>query len=115
MRDIYYIGKQTTVTLVLFSIAGCIGAAAQLFVANLFAHQQQRIETALRRLAVYVAENATQPKLEQRLLQIRQATESFPGLMREANATLAGAQLEGDLRAIVQRGRGEIRSTQVLP
>jgi len=82
---------------------------------HLFHDQNERIGAALKRLAVYRAQTATRPQLEKRLKAMESTAASLPGLMKTENASIAAAQLQGDIKAFVERNRGEVRTAQILP
>lgn len=100
------------------ALAGILAAAGfglTSTVTQAFADQRERIDASLRLLAVYRAQAAMRPRLEKRLKEIHQTAASLPGLMMARNGTVAAAQLQGELQAIVQRNRGQTRQTQILP
>lgn len=89
------------------AIATLAGVVIQ--VEEVFARQQQSIQESLNRLARYHAQAELRPALEGRIAEADGIVTSLPGLMKADNASAAADRLQGDLKAIVQKDRGEIR------
>ncbi len=75
--------------------------------------QHQEIADSLHQLALYRAELAHRPELETELQALRQRGAAAPGLIVADNASLAEAQLERDIKSLVEANAGEIHSAQI--
>lgn len=78
-----------------------------------YASQQQEENDSLYQLALFRAEAAVRPQLETDLQSLRQRGSSTPGLIAADSVSLAQAQLERDIKAIVETNGGEIYSAQI--
>lgn len=104
-----------------FTAMACILAAIGLIcwdvaerLNSAFANQSERIEQSRARLAVYRAQAKMQPVLATRLTEFQTLIQTLPGLMKSEKASAASAQLQADLRQIVQKNRGEIHNIENL-
>jgi hypothetical protein len=95
-------------------VAFC-GVAVATAMARLFDEQRGRIDDALRQLAQYRSQTAETPLLNERLKQIDLQASSLTGLMKAESPSLAAAELQGEINAIVQRHAGEMMTSQTLP
>jgi general secretion pathway protein M len=73
------------------------------------------IEQSLDQLSSYRATIAARPQIETELKRLQQEAGSLPGLVPGANAPLAAANMQNEIRVIVSQAGGEIRSSQNLP
>ena len=80
-----------------------------------YASQQQENSDSLYQLALFRAEASTRPQLELELQSLRQRGSATPGLITADSVSLAQAQLERDVKAIVEANGGEIHSAQLVP
>jgi hypothetical protein len=80
-----------------------------------FEGQQNRIEATMRQVALHKARAETEPAVAALLKATEDAAAAMPGLLTGESAALAGAQLQRDVRAIVEKMEGRIGSAQVLP
>ena len=115
MRVIQHIKTRSAAIIVLIGLIMSGGLGVSIPVTSLFSEQNERIDASLKRLAVYRAQTATQPQLERQLRDMERAAASLPGLIKTENASVAAAQMQGELKTIVERSRGEVRTTQILP
>jgi general secretion pathway protein M len=91
-------------------IVGALVAA----ITSIFSEQNQQIRETLWQLANVHADVASRPALQAELDDVRRKAASLPGLYTAANDALAGAQMESDVKAIVDGNGGEVRSAQIL-
>jgi len=83
-------------------------------IASLFAAQSDDTGDALHRLAIYRAEIASRGELESQLEELHLRAASEPGLVKSDNSALAEAQIQSDMKTIVEVNQGEVRSAQPL-
>jgi hypothetical protein len=67
----------------------------------------------LNQLALYRSELGSRPQLEKVLADIRQRAASGTGLIVADDSALAEAQIQREMKAIIESNAGEVRSTQV--
>jgi hypothetical protein len=115
MHTTNVIKSRASAVIILLLVVAFGGAAISSTIAGLFSNQRDRIENSLRQLAGYRAQTATKSRLEERLKEIERLAQSLPGLVKAENSSVAAAQLQGAINAIVQQHRGEVRTSQVLP
>ncbi len=80
----------------------------------LFAQSDAESE-ALNQLAHYRAEIAARPALEAELANLREKLSTVPGAIAGDSAALAQAQLQSDVKSLVENNAGAVRSAQILP
>lgn len=73
----------------------------------------QETDDTLLQLAQYRAELGLRPKLEQQLLELRQRGAAAPGLIVAQDSSLAEAEIQREVKAIVETNAGEVQSTQL--
>ena len=88
-----------------------IAAASHL----LLAEQSNRIADSLRQLAQFRAQTSVTSSMSEHLREIQRRAASLPGLLETENPSVAAAELQGEINAIVQRHRGEVTTSQTLP
>jgi hypothetical protein len=81
----------------------------------LFAAQASDIRDSEEQIAAYQAEVGQRPQLEERLQALRQSAQSVPGLLTGTSAALAQAQLQSDMKGLIERNGGTLLSAQLLP
>jgi hypothetical protein len=81
----------------------------------LFAAQASDIRDSEDQIASYQAEVGQRPQLEERLQALRASAQSVPGLLTGANAALAQAQLQSDMKELIEHNGGTLLSAQLLP
>jgi hypothetical protein len=81
----------------------------------LFAAQASDISDSQEQIADYQAEVGQQPELRARLQALQQSAQSVPGLLTGTNAALAQAQLQSDMKGLIERNGGALLSAQLLP
>ncbi|HEY5337643.1 MAG TPA: type II secretion system protein GspM [Rhizomicrobium sp.] len=79
----------------------------------IYTSQQQEMTDSLHQLALFRAEAAMRPQLETQLRTLRQHGPETPGLIGATSTALAQAQLERDVKAIVETNGGEVHSAQI--
>jgi hypothetical protein len=84
-------------------------------VAALFRTQDDERAEALAQLAAYRAQDAQRPALVARLAALQQGAKSVPGLLTASSAALAQAQLQSDMKELIDRNGGALLSAQLLP
>ncbi|HEY1837711.1 MAG: type II secretion system protein GspM [Rhizomicrobium sp.] len=84
-------------------------------IAMLFASQASDIDDSEHQIAAYQAEVGQRPQLQARLEALRQSAQSVPGLLTGSNAALAQAQLQSDMKELIERNGGTLLSAQLLP
>lgn len=68
---------------------------------------------ALTQMALYRAEIGLKPKLETELANLRQRAASGTGLIVADDSALAEAELQREMKSLVENNAGEVRSSQV--
>lgn len=99
-----------------------LGALALLFlvvvalpVAAMFRAQAEDRQQALAQLEAYRTEEARRPGLASRLAALQQGAKSVPGLLTASSPALAQAQLQSDMKEMIDRNGGSLLSAQLLP
>ncbi len=99
--------------------AGVAGALALLILVGLgvliFGGQSADTEEAVHQLALYRAEVALRPELETQLKILQQRAAATPGLIANDNPSLAQAELQDEVKALVVANQGEVRTAQIVP
>jgi hypothetical protein len=101
-------------------VAACSAGAVVLLIVVLlglviFGGQSQDTADEVHALAVYRAQIALRPQLEEQLKALKLQAAATPGLIGSDNASLAQAQLQDEVKAIVIANQGEVRTAQVVP
>ena len=98
-----------------------LGALALLFlivvalpIAAMFRAQAEDRQQALAQLQAYRAEEARRPGLASRLAALQQGAKSVPGLLTASSAALAQAQLQSNMKELIDRNGGSLLSAQLL-
>ncbi|MGH6876410.1 MAG: type II secretion system protein GspM [Rhizomicrobium sp.] len=89
--------------------------AVALPVTALFQAQAGNRRDALVQLAAYRAQEAQRPVLAERLAALQEGAKSVPGLLTASSAELAQAQLQSDMKGLIDRNGGSLLSAQLLP
>jgi hypothetical protein len=84
-------------------------------VAAMFRAQADDRAEALAQLAAYRAQDAQRPALAARLAALQLGAKSVPGLLTASSAALAQAQLQSDMKELIDRSGGALLSAQLLP
>ena len=84
-------------------------------VAALFHAQANDRAEALAQLATYRAQDAQRPALAARLAALQLGAKSVPGLLTASSAALAQAQLQSDMKELIDHSGGALLSAQLLP
>jgi hypothetical protein len=102
-------------SLVVFGgIAVLLALVVLLPVVGLFARQSGDLDQARQDLAVYRAELAARPRLEDELRTVSRQAVPANGLFSDDNASLAAAAMQGFVKSLVERHGGQVRSAQAL-
>lgn len=80
-----------------------------------FSAQRGETQDALQQLGYFRAEIAAKPRLEAELRSLNERGASVPGVIEGASTALAQAQLQSQIKSIVESKGGSIRSMQILP
>ena len=83
--------------------------------AAMFQSQSEDRADALAQLESYRAEEARRPALAARLAALQEGAKSVPGLLTGTSAALAQAQLQSDMKELIDRNGGSLLSAQLLP
>jgi hypothetical protein len=81
----------------------------------LFRAQAQDRKEALAQLAAYRALEAQRPALQARLAALQEGAKSVPGLLDATSADLAQAELQSEMKGLIDRNGGSLLSAQLLP
>jgi hypothetical protein len=99
-----------------------LGAMAFLFLALvalplavMFRSQASDREQAMSQLQTYQAEEARRPALAARLAALQEGAKSVPGLLTGTSAALAQAQLQSEMKELIDKNGGSLLSAQLLP
>ena len=99
-----------------------LGALASLFLvlvalplAAMFRSQAEDRADTLAQLEAYRAEEARRPALAARLAALQEGAKSVPGLLTGTSAALAQAQLQSEMKGLIDRNGGSLLSAQLLP
>jgi hypothetical protein len=84
-------------------------------IAMLFSAQAHDIRESEDTIAQYQSEVGQRPQLEERLEALRQSAQSVPGLLSGGSAALAQAQLQSDMKVLIEHNGGTLLSAQLLP
>ncbi len=84
-------------------------------VAALFRSQAEDRKESLSQLAAYRALEAQRPALQTRLAALQEGAKSVPGLLDATSAELAQAQLQSQMKELIDRSGGSLLSAQLLP
>jgi hypothetical protein len=96
------------------TVFGFIALILILPLMTLFEAQAEGKEESLRELAAYKTEEASRPMLEARLRALQQSAQSVPGLLTGSSAALAQAELQSDMKEMIDRSGGSLLSAQLL-
>ena len=84
-------------------------------IADAFADQGTRIGDLQQQLTAYDARIAIRPAVEMRLAELKQHEASSTGLIAGKSAELAAANIQNQMKAIVEGVSGQVQSAQNLP
>lgn len=77
--------------------------------------QNADIQDSLQQLGIYRAEIASKPQLQSELAELDRRGASVPGVIGGDSTALAQAQLQSQLKSVVEASQGAVRSMQPLP
>ncbi|HEY1615366.1 MAG TPA: type II secretion system protein GspM [Rhizomicrobium sp.] len=102
-----------------FIAVGSLAFLVLLFVglplAALFEQQADDRDAALAQLTAYREQEARKPALQAQLASLQEGAKSVPGLVSASSASLAQAQLQGDMKVLIDHNNGNLLSAQLLP
>ena len=84
-------------------------------VVALFRSQADDRKEALAQLAAYRVLEAQRPTLQARLASLQEGAKSVPGLLDASSAELAQAQLQSEMKGLIDKSGGSLLSAQLLP
>lgn len=84
-------------------------------VGALFEAQAENRAEALAQLTAYRQQEAQRPALAARLAALQEGAKSVPGLLTASSAALAQAELQSDMKQLIDRTGGSLLSAQLLP
>lgn len=100
--------------LLLFVVIAALWFAAAWPVVRMLAKPSEDVARSVKLLSSYRAAAAERPGLEQTLRKLRTRGSTAPGLVQGDSATLAAAQMQSEIKALVEGARGSIHSSQNL-
>ncbi|MBV9992289.1 MAG: hypothetical protein JOZ72_13475 [Alphaproteobacteria bacterium] len=80
-----------------------------------FSAQSDEIDASLQQLGFYRAEIAAKPMLEAELKSLNEKGASVPGVIDAESTALAQAQLQSQMKALVEANKGSVQSMQIVP
>lgn len=80
-----------------------------------FSAQSDEIDSSLRRLGFYRAEIAFKPALQAQLKALDDKGASVAGVIDADSTAIAQAQLQSQIKALVEANSGSVRSMQIVP
>ena len=102
-----------------FIALGALAVLVLLFVglplAAMFQAQADNRDAALEQLTAYREQEARRPALLARLAALQESAQTVPGLLRASSAALAQAQLQSDMKELIDKNSGNLLSAQLLP
>jgi hypothetical protein len=84
-------------------------------VAALFRAQAEDRSEALAQLTAFRALEAQRPALQARLAALQEGAKSVPGLLNASSADLAQAELQSEMKGLIDKNGGSLLSAQLLP
>ena len=84
-------------------------------VTALFRSQADDRKEALAQLAAFRTLEAQRPALQMRLAALQEGAKSVPGLLDASSAELAQAQLQSEMKGLIDKSGGSLLSAQLLP
>ena len=80
-----------------------------------FSAQNDDIDDLLQQLGSYRAEIASEPALQSQLAELDREGATVPGVIEGDSTSLAQAQLQHQIKIVVEASQGNLRSVQALP
>jgi hypothetical protein len=93
--------------------AAAVVLLAALPIVSKFRAQEARVAGLVQQLSMMRARAATLPQRQGELAEMERSAGSLPGLLAGEDAASAAAQIQSAVKAIVERQRGEVRTSQV--
>jgi hypothetical protein len=107
------LGRKGALTVVALAAAAfSVLVAAPVFAA--FEAQSEERDETLDQFATFRREVASEPALQHALAAVRIQAAAVPGLIRSATPALAEAQLQTEIKQIIEANAGDLRSSQAL-
>ncbi|HEY6577858.1 MAG TPA: type II secretion system protein GspM [Rhizomicrobium sp.] len=97
------------------AMASLVVVAVALPAVAMFHSQTENRREALAQLTAYRSQEAQRPVMAERLAALQEGAKSVPGLLTASSAELAQAQLQSDVKELIDRNGGSLLSAQPLP
>ena len=107
-------GRTAALAALAFAVA-LGGAVLFLALAFLYSGQREEANENLRQLAVYKGEIDAKPEVERAYASLKARVAAMPGVLHAEGGAPAEAQVESQLKEIVESSGGEVRSAQAMP
>lgn len=91
------------------------GALIFLSLAFIYGGQREEAKESLRQLAVYNGEIDARPEVERAYAMLKARVAAMPGILHAEGGAPAEAQVESQLKELVEANGGEVRSAQAMP
>jgi hypothetical protein len=91
------------------------GALIFLALAFIYGGQREEAKENLRQLAIYKSEIDARPEVERAYASLKAQVAAMPGVLHEEGGAPAEAQVESQLKEVVESNGGEVRSAQAMP
>ncbi len=83
--------------------------------AALFQGQADDRSAFLEQLTAYREQEARKPALQAQLAALQEGAKTVPGLVSASSASLAQAELQGDMKELIDKNGGNLLSAQLMP
>jgi hypothetical protein len=83
--------------------------------AAMFQSQADDRAALLEQLGAYREQDARKPALQAQLAALQEGAKTVPGLERASSASLAQAELQGDMKELIDKNNGNLLSAQLMP
>jgi len=107
-------GRTAALAALSFAIA-LAGVFVFLALAFIYGGQREEVKENRHQLAIYKSEIDARPEVEQAYAVLKARVAAMPGVLHAEGGAPAEAQVESQLKEIVEANGGEIRSVQAMP
>jgi general secretion pathway protein M len=107
------LGRKGALSVVALAAAAFLVLVALPVLAAFEAQSEER-DAALDEFATFRTEVASGPAMQRALAAVRIQASAVPGLMRSATPALAAAQLQTEIKQLVEANAGDLRSAQAI-
>lgn len=107
-------GRTAALSALACAIVLC-GALIFLALAFIYGDQREEAKENLRQLAVYNSEIDARPEVERAYSMLKVRVAAMPGVLHAEGGAPAEAQVESQLKEVVEANGGEVRSAQAMP